>query len=201
MWRVPNACFAAVSIRLIFTAHRSGHRARSPRRAHPNACRDVLTSGSTAACLAAPASRLRAAAFIRCLADCPRISVRLRRPTHRPTAAGASCINPRFAQTVVRRSQPRAAEPADSALRRGLCDLLIRAKLLIFKMAGATGLEPATFGVTGRIFSNEINGSCNFFAGRKRSKKAKSCNCCAGSLTPGPSPGQRAGGCQAPSAG
>jgi hypothetical protein len=156
MWRVPNACFAAASIRLIFTAHRSGHRARSPRRAHPNACRDVLTSGSTAACLAAPASRLPAATFIRCLADCPRISVRLRRPTHRPTAAGASCINPRFAQTVVRRSQPRAAEPADSDLRRGLCDLPTRAKLLIFKMAGATGLEPATFGVTGRR-SNQLS--------------------------------------------
>jgi hypothetical protein len=30
-------------------------------------------------------------------------------------------------------------------------------------MAGATGLEPATFGVTGRIKSNGINGGCNIF--------------------------------------
>jgi hypothetical protein len=33
------------------------------------------------------------------------------------------------------------------------------------QLAGATGLEPATFGVTGRIKSNEINGSCKFFCG------------------------------------
>ena len=31
------------------------------------------------------------------------------------------------------------------------------------KLAGATGLEPATFGVTGRIKSNGINGGCNIF--------------------------------------
>ena len=32
-------------------------------------------------------------------------------------------------------------------------------KPLIRKVAGATGLEPATFGVTGRGFINKINGS------------------------------------------
>jgi hypothetical protein len=30
-------------------------------------------------------------------------------------------------------------------------------------MAGAAGLEPATFGVTGRTKSNEINEGCNIF--------------------------------------
>jgi hypothetical protein len=30
-------------------------------------------------------------------------------------------------------------------------------------MAGATGLEPATFGVTGRTKSNGINDGCKFF--------------------------------------
>jgi hypothetical protein len=43
-------------------------------------------------------------------------------------------------------------------------------------MAGATGLEPATFGVTGRAKSNGINEGCKlFFAGNRR-KLAKSCN-------------------------
>jgi hypothetical protein len=32
-------------------------------------------------------------------------------------------------------------------------------------MAGATGLEPATFGVTGRTKFNGINDSCKFFCG------------------------------------
>jgi hypothetical protein len=32
-------------------------------------------------------------------------------------------------------------------------------------MAGATGLEPATFGVTGRTRFNGINDSCKFFCG------------------------------------
>jgi hypothetical protein len=32
-------------------------------------------------------------------------------------------------------------------------------------MAGATGLEPATFGVTGRTKFNEINEGCNLFCG------------------------------------
>jgi hypothetical protein len=31
------------------------------------------------------------------------------------------------------------------------------------EMAGAAGLEPATFGVTGRTKFNGINGSCNIF--------------------------------------
>ena len=101
---------AAASTRPIITAHRSGHRARSQPKARRSACRDARTSGSTAACLAAPASRSRAAAFIRCLADCPRISVRLRPPTHRPTAAGASCINRRFAGQ--RRAGPTSIAPA-----------------------------------------------------------------------------------------
>ena len=43
-------------------------------------------------------------------------------------------------------------------------------------MAGATGLEPATFGVTGRSKSNEINDGCNISCGRNRPKTAKSCN-------------------------
>ena len=33
------------------------------------------------------------------------------------------------------------------------------------QMAGATGLEPATFGVTGRTKLNGINDSCKFFCG------------------------------------
>jgi len=33
------------------------------------------------------------------------------------------------------------------------------------QMAGATGLEPATFGVTGRTKFNVINDSCNHFCG------------------------------------
>jgi hypothetical protein len=43
-------------------------------------------------------------------------------------------------------------------------------------MAGATGLEPATFGVTGRIKSNGINVGCNIFFAQNRPKPAKSCN-------------------------
>jgi hypothetical protein len=39
-----------------------------------------------------------------------------------------------------------------------------RAKSLI-EMAGATGLKPATFGVTGRTKFNGINDSCKFFRG------------------------------------
>ena len=33
------------------------------------------------------------------------------------------------------------------------------------QMAGATGLEPATFDVTGRTKCNGINDSCKFFCG------------------------------------
>jgi hypothetical protein len=43
-------------------------------------------------------------------------------------------------------------------------------------MAGATGLEPATFGVTGHTKSNGINGRCKLFGGRNRRKTEKSCN-------------------------
>ena len=153
MRRVPNACSAAASTRPIITAHRSGHRARSQPKARRSACRDARTSGSTAACLAAPASRSRAAAFFRCLADCRRISVRLHPPTHRPTAAGASSINRRFAgggTPVQRQTHPHRRLAVAARDRR------TSAKLLIFKMAGATGLEPATFGVTGRR-SNQLS--------------------------------------------
>jgi hypothetical protein len=38
-------------------------------------------------------------------------------------------------------------------------------------MAGATGLEPATFGVTGHAKFNEINGSCNTFDARSGLKR------------------------------
>jgi hypothetical protein len=44
------------------------------------------------------------------------------------------------------------------------------------QVPGATGLERATFGVTGRTKFNGINDSCKFFCGRNRSKGAKSCN-------------------------
>jgi hypothetical protein len=35
----------------------------------------------------------------------------------------------------------------------------------LIEIAGATGLEPATFGVTGRTKFNGINDSCKFFRG------------------------------------
>jgi hypothetical protein len=39
-------------------------------------------------------------------------------------------------------------------------------------MAGATGLEPATFGVTGRTNSNEINDRCEFRGGQSATETA-----------------------------
>jgi hypothetical protein len=44
----------------------------------------------------------------------------------------------------------------------------------LVEMARATGLDPATFDVTGRSKSNEINRRCNLFGGRNRSKTAES---------------------------
>src|SRR5262249_25730663 len=44
------------------------------------------------------------------------------------------------------------------------------------KLAGATGLAPATFGGTGRSKFNVINGRCNVSGGPKRPKRRGSCN-------------------------
>jgi hypothetical protein len=46
---------------------------------------------------------------------------------------------------------------------------------LIF-LAGATGLEPASSGVTGRTKFNDFNVSCNILAPGSCSKRLKSCN-------------------------
>jgi len=39
-------------------------------------------------------------------------------------------------------------------------------------MAGATGLEPATFGVTGRTNGNEINDRCDLRGGQSAAETA-----------------------------
>jgi hypothetical protein len=57
----------------------------------------------------------------------------------------------------------------DEALHKGArrCEKRKRARTKFVSeiMAGETGLEPATFGVTGRTKFNGINDSCKFFCG------------------------------------
>jgi hypothetical protein len=47
---------------------------------------------------------------------------------------------------------------------------------MLKRLAGATGLEPATFGVTGRTNSHGINAGCDFFTRQTTPETGKSCN-------------------------
>ena len=53
---------------------------------------------------------------------------------------------------------PRLTSPAEQQVQ-----VILFCTTAGIHLAGATGLEPATFGVTGRTKFNEINAGCNIF--------------------------------------